>query len=532
MPAIGSVNVKVTATTGGLVTGLNAAAGSVANFGSRISSIGSGVAGLAGKLGPLAVAAAGAAGVAGIGALVTSSMGAIDSTADLAAQIGISQLELTGYQHAAQLSGSSTDTLNAAIGKLTRKGLTIEELADQMSAIENPTDRAKLAFETLGKTGQELIPFLAQGGDKIRELADQGKALKGVTDLDASKIGEANDAIDIMKAAIMGVGNSLAVTLAPGIQFAADQVTHVASGIRTAFNAVSPIVTAWGAMVRAEFVLFSDVASSVFSFVGGTGITTFGEVRDFLVDTMLVAEFAFQNFGEVAALVWEKVKLGAVTMFNEIGHFFTAVVPAWFTWFGTNWSDVFFTAFDLATTVFINLGQNIRNMFSSLFEWITSGFSTSFEIDWAPLTAGFVNSVKSLPDIPDRAVTELEAKLAANVDKMGTSLGDRLGEHLVKRRAELFSPADAVAIPATLDITPPDSESMGLSKIGEVSGAAAVQRGSSDALSAIFKSMRGDPQDKMLKTAEQQLREQTKHTKALNKIADQPQVELVAGVVP
>ncbi|HTN02339.1 MAG TPA: hypothetical protein VL132_10695, partial [Planctomycetaceae bacterium] len=209
-----------------------------------------------------------------------------------------------------------------------------------------------------------------------------------------------------------------------------------------------------------------------------------------------------------------------------------AVVPAWFTWFGSNWSDVFFTAFDLATTVFINLGQNIRNMFSSLFEWIASGFSTSFEIDWAPLTAGFVNSVKSLPDIPDRAVTELEAKLAANVDKMGTSLGDRLGEHLVKRRAELFTPENAVTLPATLDITQPDLEASGLSKIGEASGPAAVQRGSSDALSAIFKSMRGDPQDKMLKTAEQQLREQTKQTRALTRIADQPQVELVAGVVP
>jgi len=260
----------------------------------------------------------------------------------------------------------------------------------------------------------------------------------------------------------------------------------------------------------------------------------------FILDALILGEFLFNNFSEVALFAFENVKLGAVTLFNDIGHFFMGVIPAWFTWFGKNWSDVFFSAFDLATTVFINLGQNIRNMFSSLWAWIKSGFTTSFEINWTPLTQGAVNAVKSLPEIPARAVTELEQNLKNNVGRMGDSLGDKLGEHMNKRRDELLSKPPEMpkrvnvtgALATAGAATMPGMTPVNTAAKKPLEAVAGLNRSSSDAFSAVFKAQRGEPiQDKILKTNEKQLVETKQVRKSLDKMTNSDGIQWVAGEV-
>lgn len=305
--------------------------------------------------------------------------------------------------------------------------------------------------------------------------------------------------------------------------------TLIANGAMVAFNYVTTTLSS----------LFTNI-STIFGEITGIAGITFHDVGSFILDALILGEFLFNNFSEVALFAFENVKLGAVTLFNDIGHFFTGVIPAWFTWFGQNWSDVFFSAFDLATTVFINLGQNIRNMFSSLWNWIKSGFTTSFEIDWTPLTQGAVNAVKSLPEIPARAVTELEQNLKNNVGRMGDSLGDKLGEHMNKRRDELLGKPPEM--PKRVNVTGalatagvaamPGMTPVNTAAKKPLEAVAGLNRSSSDAFSAVFKAQRGEPiQDKILKTNEKQLAETKQVRKNLDKMTNGDGIQWVAGEV-
>lgn len=335
-------------------------------------------------------------------------------------------------------------------------------------------------------------------------------------------------------------------------------VTSAGETMKGFYEAITPIAAAAGAMLAAYWTLIANGAmvafnyvtttlgtlfgniSTVFSEITGIAGMTFSDVGMFILDALILGEFLFNNFSEVALFAFENVKLGAVTLFNDIGHFFTGVIPAWFTWFGQNWSDVFFSAFDLATTVFINLGQNIRNMFSSLWNWIKSGFTTSFEIDWTPLTQGAVNAVKSLPEIPARAVTELEQNLKNNVGKMGDSLGDKLGEHMNKRRDELLGKPPEM--PKRVNVTGalatagvaamPGMTPVNTAAKTPLEAVAGLNRSSSDAFSAVFKAQRGEPiQDKILKTNEKQLAETKQVRKNLDKMTNGDGIQWVAGEV-
>lgn len=389
-----------------------------------------------------------------------------------------------------------------------------------------------------------------------QSIADRVKSLTPIIQTVASVFSSAWNLITIGASALF---NGLAKSSAFSFGSVVESVKSVGDWIKSTFESIAPIVSAagttlaayWtlianGAMVAFNYVtttlssLFGNI-STIFGEITGIAGMTFSDVGMFILDALILGEFLFNNFSEVALFAFENVKLGAVTLFNDIGHFFTGVIPAWFTWFGKNWSDVFFSAFDLATTIFINLGQNIRNMFSSLWNWIKSGFTTSFEIDWTPLTQGAVNAVKSLPEIPARAVTELEQNLKNNVGKMGDSLGDKLGEHMNKRRDELLGKPPEM--PKRVNVTgalatagaatmPGMTSPVSTAAKKPLEAVAGLNRSSSDAFSAVFKAQRGEPiQDKILKTNEKQLAETKQVRKNLDKMTNGDGIQWVAGEV-
>lgn len=98
-------------------------------------------------------------------------------------------------------------------------------------------------------------------------------------------------------------------------------------------------------------------------------------------------------------LAFKKGQVAAVAFGAEIAHFFTGVLPALFTWFGKNWSGIWRTAVDFALTVFINLGKNIRAIFSAIWEFMKTG---KWDVAFTPITEGFRNMVQELPKIPKR----------------------------------------------------------------------------------------------------------------------------------
>jgi len=165
-----------------------------------------------------------------------------------------------------------------------------------------------------------------------------------------------------------------------------------------------------------------------------------------------MATWAFQNWPDIATLAFINVGLSLVRFGADFAHLFTGVMPALFSWFGSNWSQLFMTAASFVGNVFANIGKNIMAIMTAVWDFIASGGTKSLSLAWTPLLDGFKNTVAALPDIPPRAIGELEAVLAADSARLGESLGTSLGTAIDKNMKLLsdFQAAQAVAVEPTL----------------------------------------------------------------------------------
>jgi len=465
---IGNVNVRVSATTIGLTKGLGSAVQAMSGFGARIS-------GLVGRFGPLAAAITGVAGAAGLGLLVKNSFAAIDVLAKTSDKLGIGTEALAGLRHAADLSGVSAESLDNSLQRMTRGisevakegkgpakdaldelGLSADRLAalspDQqfvaitaaMQGVANQSDKVRLAFDIFGRSGVDTLNIM-QGGvgaltDTMQEAQDLGL---GVSREDAAAIEEANDAITRVKSAFIGVANSIAVTVAPLLKSIADRTVEFGKQARGAFLSIRPIVTQTGNVILSVWDAVASTTQAVFGALFGTAQSTLAGVGDFLLDALIIGEFAFRHIGAVSELAWAQVQLGAIGFWEDLRHLFTAEIPAVLTWFAGEWGNIWFTAVDYVLTVLINLGTNIRSLWSGVLDFIAG---RGFTFDWTPLSEGFVSTVSKLPDIPERALTEIERQLGSDIDRMSGDLTEGLADHLQQRRAELLGDGEAFRV--------------------------------------------------------------------------------------
>lgn len=199
------------------------------------------------------------AGSAGIGLLIRNQMQAIDTTAKFSRMIGESTREISGLQHAAEITAGVADKeFRMAFQRMTRRiaeaakgtgeakdaiadlGLEAEELSKagpaaafkQISAaiqnVEDPAQRVRIAFKLFDSEGAALVNTLNAGTEEIERLQREADRLgKTFTEIDAAQVEAANDAITRMNASFEGMQTRLAIDLAPLISAVADQITEM-----------------------------------------------------------------------------------------------------------------------------------------------------------------------------------------------------------------------------------------------------------------------------------------------------------------
>jgi hypothetical protein len=267
--------------------------------------LGGQLAGWAGKQ----LLAIGAAGLAAAGGLLAWAQGAgesMDATAKLADKVGSSTENIVGLQHAANLSGVSAETLAANLAKLGANlglavsgggpaadalkalGLNAAELAkadrvdalgaiaDRLNGIQNPAERAAMAMQVLGKSGQDMMPLLAGGSEGIRQATDEAREL-GLTfsRVDAAQVEAANDAMSRMGTVFTSIGQQLAIGLAPYVEAVATGFTNWRKGIDVGAlvqRAIQGLLTsaAWLAdQVQAIGSIFFSVQSTATGAIAG-----------------------------------------------------------------------------------------------------------------------------------------------------------------------------------------------------------------------------------------------------------------------
>ncbi len=187
--------------------GLANAQAKVMNFGTEIKNVSVGMA----ALGVAAVAA----GYKVAQFLVTNLTAAVERASqlvDTADQLGISLESLQNLQFIGSRVGVESEQVSKAIGVMQKNlgkgkiaedlasiGLELEkikqlssdeafmEIADSLRLVSNENDRAALTTKIFGKSGIELNNIIKLGGEQMRQMAEEGKALGSVMSDDVAR---------------------------------------------------------------------------------------------------------------------------------------------------------------------------------------------------------------------------------------------------------------------------------------------------------------------------------------------------------
>lgn len=205
-------------------------------------------------------AVAAAAGTALAVALTKKSLETIDAQSKLAKRVGGTVLAIQSLEHAADLAGVSQEKLakalemiNARLGEAIREGIgpahealtrlgldaadlakmdvdeRIKTLADRMAELGYTTQQQADVLRDFGVRGGELINLFQEGTAAIvqarRDLVAWGVAL---SDVDAAKVEAANDAMARISKVLEGIGNQIAIRIAPLLQAMAEYLTDAA----------------------------------------------------------------------------------------------------------------------------------------------------------------------------------------------------------------------------------------------------------------------------------------------------------------
>jgi hypothetical protein len=155
---------------------------------------------------------------------ISGQMEAIDTTGKLAARLGVTTEGLVGLQHAASLAGVETETLTTGLDKFQRStsgplDAALADIADRIANTSDANERARIAFDAFGRSGQKLLPLLAGGAAGFTPAAAPPRRM-GLTfsQLDFAKVEQGNDAITRLMGLADGAGRTIAIELAPHVE--------------------------------------------------------------------------------------------------------------------------------------------------------------------------------------------------------------------------------------------------------------------------------------------------------------------------
>lgn len=306
MTQVAQVAVNVTANASQFMTAMAAAGNSAASLRDQLGNC-------MGKFAAFG-AAANAVGLGIAGALVHSSMEAVDQQAKLARAVGASTGGFQSLAYAADLAGVNQEELAKASGKLNNKlgeailrggqsaevfqrlGLNVRDLAnmdadqrmatiaDQIQKMGLDSTAAGNALKEMGMKSEEMRQFMMDGGDQIRQASAEleGFGVK-LDNIESNKIEAANDAISRLSLISKGAGNQIAVALSPYIEVMAKRLgdaskeshgfkTQIESAIKTGMDWIGKLADA----LHYANMAWKGMQVAV-AFVAESIVTVFGE---------------------------------------------------------------------------------------------------------------------------------------------------------------------------------------------------------------------------------------------------------------
>lgn len=544
MAGIGDLVARLSVDSAPFTKGLGSAKGSLKSF----------AGGIAGILGPVAGALAVAFGAGKsisafkeqdsaqkkLAAVIKATGGAAGLTADEIGGIASKLQDVTNFGDEATIGAASLlatfknikgDTFERSLVAMqdmaTVMGTDVAAGAVQMGKALNDPIKGAAALADVGvgftdaqkktiKTMQDMGNMAGAQGVILAELEGQfGGAAKAMADPWTQAKNNVGDVAEVFGSALMPVINVASAAISSGAKFVQKYAdSFVAFGesagttLSSVFDGINDIAASMGG--------FGAMADATFSFVADSWNWLQDTISYGITAALAIGEWALTNWQAIGELAFKSVALGVVSFASAVGFFFTTEMPAYLAWFSDNFGSVIFTAVDYTLTTFINLGQNIRNIWQAVLDFFSTG---EFAPDWTPLLEGAHSAISKMPDIPARIVGDVEAALSQDVaalkSTLAVSFDETVGERLrtldemqkMDRKKPKLTKPDAVAKGGG---SGGGDAAAANSKKKEAAFSGVMAQGSSEAFALLARSQRNSPQ----------VTEQKKTNRYLKKMAD------------
>ena len=418
------------------------------------------------------------------------------------AQMGLKgSIAGTAIRRLATISASQADKMQKKFGIAFKDSAgEARPLIDVMADISNATsqlgsaDRMQEFYEAFGLRGVTAVGGLA---DNVVQTDALVAALEGVGG-EAKRVSKEMDAgiggsWRRFKSAIEGIALMFGEMLTPSVVGALESMKSKING--------------WTEWLEENWTSVSN------------------KIAELWLKATTYIEFAWNNMGTLFSIVVMSITSMAVTFANRVVYFFTVMIPAAVKWFGENLFRVMLNTISAVGQLFIDLKDNVKLIFKSIWEFITS--KDDFHIDFKPLLKEIKTVAMTKLEIPDRVRDDVEKHLEQSLDLLVNATENSL-DNMMSSRMEKLHRIQAEAASRKLDDTQPEDPVGKARTAAAVAGpaeskstgasvAGAQMRGSAEAMMTILKSPGAQNDEQRLAIQQKLLKEQT----AARKIAEE-----------
>jgi tape measure domain-containing protein len=375
------------------------------------------------------------------------------------------------------------------INQLTNRGIPIiKALAATMgvaqSSVKELVSEGKVGFPEL----QGAFKYLTkEGGQFSGMMSAQSKTMAGLWSAFKDNLGMTLRQIAEQLMAAFGVKDLMANAVA-GLEL-----------VKAGAISLGPHIYEIGRIARAVFDNMLLLGQTVLSTLGGLFGSSSQNWSANLLYVLQVVRVLAENIPLLLEAAFLSAGLYLVAFGESFKFIFTTQIPALLNWLAGMMTKTFTAIVTWKMTLFENLFRAIRSGFSSLWAWIQSGFRSELKVDWGHLMSGFKAAVvDQMPDIPERALSNLELSLAERANDAWSTLNDKFKniESAMPKTPDVDALASPITPPTTIDED--GEEEGGKEKAAGPNFAGALTRGSQEAMSAINRAMAGgSPQKKL-----------------------------------
>ncbi len=239
---------------------------------------------------------------------------AADDINTLSAVTGLSTDTLQKFQYASDVVDVSLDTLQTSLRKLTmsmddcrngnstaseafaKLGVKVTdtrgklkdsetvfyEVLDALGKIRNETERDAICLDIFGRSATELNPLIKAGSQVLKEYGDQAQAAGAILSQEAlDGANKFNDALDLLKATLEGVGTAIGAELAESLAILLEMLLPVIVAVGNLLKilaSIDPIVIIIITTITAMVMLVFKVITAFNQ--ANSAIKAFKEITD------------------------------------------------------------------------------------------------------------------------------------------------------------------------------------------------------------------------------------------------------------